>query len=312
MRTLHALAWLTLAQLGSLLREGLVRRSLGWPIGLVCGVLLSTVAAAALIRGDRSLSIPLNADASLVELVQQGDWPLRRDADPAEAVRSGAAFLGTDGHTLWLLANSPDAIRLESMLREAAKAPWQPEYVKKNPTTEQTGRNGRAIGKILAVLFSLYGAVIGLGGIARDREDGSLQAELVLPVPNFVPALARWAAGALLLAPFYATAITCLNAILGVEDAFGLALHGIAGAITALSLGIAMVGNASLRQSFSGPFAVVAVVVTALVTAGNQFVFLRFFPLASVGSTGSPGMPLFFALLSGPLAALIFSWRNRS
>jgi hypothetical protein len=312
MRALRALGWLTLAQTAGLLREGLVRRSLGWPIGLVCGVLLATVGAAALVKGDRSVAVPREADAALAALVAEEGFTVRRAEDPEEAVRRGRAFLGTDGHALWELAPSPEALRLEAALRAAAQAPWTPVVAPESPTVAQTGRSGRAIGRILAVLFALYGGVLGLGGIARDRDDGVLHAELVLPIPRWVPPLARWAAAAGLLTPWFFTAIACLHAILGVSAPAAMAVHGAAGAITAASLGIAAVGDASLRRSFAGPFAAVATVVTGLVTAGDRLGPLgTVLPLASVGSTASPWPAAALALLSGPVAAAVFAWRTR-
>lgn len=312
MSALPALGWLTLAQVASLLREGLVRRSLGWPIGLVCGVLLATVAAAALVKGDRSVAVPESAEPALVAAIRAEGWPVRPVADPQEAVQRGRAFLGTDGTTIWQLAPSPESLRLEALLRAEASASWTPVVTPSGPTVAQTGRSGRAIARILAILFALYGGVIGLGGIARDRDDGSLQAELVLPIPRWMPPLARWSAAAVLVAPWFCTAVACLHAILGVTAPLAMALHGAAGAVTATSLGIAAVGNASLRQSFAGPFAVVATVVAGLVTMGERLgVAGDVLPLASVSSTQSPWPAVALAAISGPVAAVVFAWRTR-
>jgi ABC-type transport system involved in multi-copper enzyme maturation permease subunit len=164
---------------------------------------------------------------------------------------------------------------------------------------------------MLMLLFALYGVVFGVAMIARDRDDGTLEAELSLPMARWVPGAARWTSSTAVLAIFLGYCVALFDALVGVPDAGALIRHGIAASGGAVCLGIAVVGRAGIRRGFSGPFAIGLTIATALLGMGIGLPRVgQWLPLASVLAGGDGWAPLTLSLLSGVVASALFAWRS--
>ncbi|MEN0061939.1 MAG: ABC transporter permease subunit [Myxococcota bacterium] len=307
-RALRALWLLTASMIQRLLREGMVLRSLVWP-GLVASVTLTiTVAFLALTRPSRNVAVPHDVPDDLAAALEERQFVLDRvDVDAVrDSVKRGATPLGTDGQTLWARGSSIASLEVEYLVRDRLGATWMPEP-DPLPDAAYAGRAGRNIVRVLGMLFVMYGAVFGLGGVARDRDNGSLEAELALPIPRWISGFARWIASTFTLGLFFTMSLLYITAIVGVTNTPALIRHGIAACGASVALGIGVVGTAGLKQGFAGPFAVVVVLLTGLTTLGA--LGLDWLPLASLFSRGSGWPALFVSTAMGLLSAFVYAWR---
>ena len=308
-RTLRALFELSVVLIRRLLREGMVRRSLVWPTGLTAGTLIATLLVFASLKGSETVAVTPAVDASVVAAIERVGFKTTPATDPESMVRSGT-FAALDGQVLWTNDRGPRALQLEAAVREELEAPWRPDPVVPLPTTADAAPSGVAICRLVAALFSLYGVVFGLGMVARDRDDGTLAAELALPIPRWVPGAARWLSSTVLLSAFYGLCVATFAAIMGLPDAAAMARHGTAACGAATALGLMVVGRAGLRQSFAGPFAAGMGAATGLIALGNASPQLgQWLPLASVFTDGDGWAPLLGTVVSGVLAAATFALR---
>src|SRR5690606_3153972 len=116
-------------------------------------------------------------------------------------------------------------------------------------------QSGLVMVRLLAALFAMYGVVFGAGLVARDRDEGTLEAELALAVPRWVHGAARWIAASALLATFFGLAVQILAAFVGLPDTAATMRHGTAATSAAAAIGIAAVGRGGLRTGFSSTLA---------------------------------------------------------
>lgn len=308
LRALRALGLLTASAIQRLLREGMVLRSLVWPGLVVSGTLVVTVGVLALTRPSRNVAVPHDLPADLAASLEDRRFALVRMApeDIREAVLSGALPLGTDGTKLYARGSSIASLEVEYLVRERVDAKWMPDPPPL-PGAVDAARNGREIVRILGMLFVMYGAVFGLGGVARDRDNGSLEAELALPIPRWISGFARWLAATFTLGLFLALSILFISAIVGVTNVPALIRHGIAACGASVALGIGVVGTAGLKQGFAGPFALVVVLLTGLTTFG--LLGLDWLPLASLFTDGEGWAALVTSLGMGLASAFVYAWR---
>ncbi len=311
---LRATAALTDSLVRRLLREGMALRSLVWPTGLAAGTLLLTLVVAAALRVGAVVAVSADVDAALAEDIAAEGWEVRTLPDAAaveRAVHEGRAWAGTDGRALWIRTPSRDALQLESLLRAHRGARWRPVARSALPTTVDTAAFGSRIVRIILLLFALYGVIFGLGMVARDRDDGTLEAELSLPVARWVPGAARWLAGTGVLAVFAAYAVALFASLVGVDRPLALFLDGFAACAGAVSLGIGLVGGAGIKQGFSGPLAFGLTGATGLIGLGAMYPELgRWCPLASLMAGGDGVVPAALAVVAGAAAAWLFARRS--
>lgn len=307
-RSVRALVLLTGASLRRMLREGLVLRSMIWPGLVTCITLAATLFIAATLRPGRTVGVSEDADPGLVAELVAAQFDVQTVDDPATAVRDGALSLGTDGHALWIYGTPPSALELESILRTRVGASWKPM-----PMPLPEARGGQAGGdvgcRVLGLLMVLYGLVFGLGGVARDRDDGSLDAELALPVPRWVGGLARWIASTAILTWFYALSVLVFGALMPVSAPWELVRHGMAATGTAVAIGLAVVGGAGLKQGFSGPLALGMTLATGLASVGGVL-HTPWLPIASLFGGGSGWSAIAVSLLVGAGSALLYGRRT--
>ncbi len=308
-RTARALVELVAVLVRRLLREGMVRRSLLWPTALTAGTLVATLIVFASLQATETVGVTRAVSAELRGVIEAAGFEPVFVSDAREAVRNGT-WAAVDGQVLWTNDRGPRALQLEAALREALEAPWRPDPVVPLPQTADAAPSGAAVCRLVASLFALYGVVFGLGMVARDRDDGTLAAELALPIPRWVPGAARWIASTLLLSSFYALCVATFAAIMGLPDAAAMARHGAAACGAATAIGLVVVGRAGLKQSFAGPFATGMGMATGLIALGNTHPAVgSWLPLASVFTGGDGWAPLAGTLVAGALASAIFAVR---
>ncbi|MFT4626945.1 MAG: hypothetical protein ACI8PZ_005626 [Myxococcota bacterium] len=309
MHTLRALYELVSVLIRRLLREGMIRRSLLWPTGLTAGTLVATLVVFASLRGSEIVGVSSTVDKALVEMLEADGFHTVQVEDARAAVLGGT-WAALDGAVLWTNDRGPRALQLEASVRTFLDAPWRPDPVVPLPKAAEAAPNGAAVCQLVASLFALYGVVFGLGMVARDRDDGTLAAELALPIARWVPGAARWIAGTLLLSLFYALCVAIFDAIMGLPDAAAMTRHGAAACGAATALGVMAVGRTSLRQSFAGPFAAGMGAATGLIALGNANPAVgRWLPLASVFTDGDGWAPLAGSLVAGVIASAAFALR---
>jgi hypothetical protein len=306
-RSWRALWLLTAAALRRMMREGLVVRSMVWP-GLVTAATLSvTLSIAALVRPGRDVAVAPDLEPALFQALVEADFDVDVQADPGAEVRAGRSTMGTDGRTLWIYGTPSAALDIESMLRIRADAPWRPMPMRL-PSARSRFARGDLVCAVLALLFVLYGLVFGLGGVARDRDDGSLEIELSLPIPRWVGGLARWIASTLILATFYAASVALLAAILPTPGIGAVIRNGVAACGGGVAIGLTVVGTAGIKQGFSGPFALGMSGLTGLAAAG-PLLGLTWLPVGSLFAGGDGWAACGVAVAVGVGAAALYGWR---
>lgn len=306
-RTLSALLLLTTTTVQRLLREGMVLRSMIWPAAVVVGTLAATIVIMAFLRPAREVAVPPGCDPELVEILEEAGFTIHTVPDPRAAVDEELVSVATDGRQLWARGTSTLALEVEEFARIQAGSPWRPSS-RDLPDRGAGEEQGRKICRILGMLFVMYGAVFGLGSVARDRDNGTLEAELALPVPRWVGGLARWIASVGVLALFYALSVVMLDAVVGVREPGATIRHGLAAAGGGVAIGLGVVGTAGLKQGFSGPFAAALTGVTGLAAVG--YLGVDWLPVASLFSDGDGYAAVAVSVGLGLLAAAVYAHRT--
>jgi hypothetical protein len=231
--------------------------------------------------------------------------------DPRTMVEAGQALCGTDGSVIWSYKAGNDANRLDGMVRRHFNAGWYMVTGDRSVQRANGSRSARNLVRVIASLFAFYGVVFGAGSVARDRDEGTLDAELATAVPMWVHPAARWLAGSAVLSTFFLFAVLLFDGLIGTEGASALALHGVASCMASVALGLIVVGRASIETGFIGPLSIGLVVIVSLMSYGlavsgpEQMI-----PVASIYSLGASGVgSVIVATLFGAAATAIFTWR---
>ena len=314
MSPLRATTLLTLDLLRRLLREGVVLRSLVFPVLLAGGTMMLTVFAFVLLSPTQTLVLTPDAQppALIAEVEAQG-WPIMTSNEPARVVRQGRAAAGTDGKTIWTYRGGTHAVRLESMIRKHFDAPWRP-----NPPPigghpdDKPSEGSRHLLQFIGALFAFYGVVFGAGSIARDRDEGTLEAELATALPMWVHGCARWLAGSILLAAFFTYSVMAFDAFIGVARASVLITHGIAACAGSTAIGILVIGRAGLESGFAAPMSAGLVMVVTLLSLGlSGGEAMSWIPIASMLTDAGHGwLALTHACAWGAASVVIFTRRS--
>jgi hypothetical protein len=305
-------AILFLDQVRRLLREGLVVRSLVSPIALVLGTVVATVAVVVWLRPPVLLAVtPAAADPALVEAVAREGFAVVEVDDPGEAVDRGDAAIGTDGTRLWV-ATPPAG--LEQAVRLHLGARWSPDFpIQRRQALSASDDAPRSVVVLLGVVFAMYGVIVGAGGIARDRDLGTLDADLSTPVPHVLQGFVRWAAGTAVLGTFFAFAVTAVDGVMGLAHPGTAVAHGYAATGAATAFGIVAVGRSGLDKGFAAPLSLGLVLVTGFTAlgVGGADAAAPWLPIASLVSRGAPVLPpVALSAALGLLAALVFARRT--
>lgn len=304
-RDVSALGWIGVGLLARLLREPLLLRSLFWP-PFASVVALGGTVAAVLVWTSPSVAALSGEGVALRPAVEESGWKVVAVPDAQAAVREGLADAGTDGRTVW---HTSDATALEAAARLASGAAWYPEK-RAGVAVRPPGQNP-LLPKLLGVIYTLYGAVFGLAAVARDRDDGTLSAELALPIARWVPGAARWLAPTLLLGAASATNVAIFGALLDTLATPALVRECFAAAGAAVAIGLAVVGRHGLDRGLSGPLSAGLVAVASLLGLGAGLPnAARYLPIASLVSGGDGWAPLLGSLACGLLATVWFARRS--
>jgi hypothetical protein len=311
-RAAAALWVLTGVAVRRLLREGLVLRSLLWPGILATGTLTATFAVVGLVRAPATVAVDPSAPPAVAEALQRSAITPVPRADAREAVLRGEAPVGTDGRTVWA-ADAALGRRVEAAVRDAVGADWAPAVPPPDapppPPDELPPLPPDAAGRVLGLLFMLYGLVFGLGQVARDRDAGILDAELCLPVPRWITGFARWLGSTLVLAGFLALSVALVAAVLPIGSPWPSIVHGVAAIGASVAIGMAVVGHAGLKQGFSGPFGVGMTLTTAVAGAGLR-ADVPWLPVASLFSRGDGAVAVALGLAAGVVGSVVYARRS--
>ena len=309
-RDLHVSLLLAHAMCIRMLREGMVLRSLIWPTLIAAVTLLGTLAVVAAQVHEKPVLLTTDTPSHIRDSLHEAGFQTQFASAPKQRVYDGA-WAGTDGQTLWTNDLGARALALEGTLRKAVGASWRPQAIQTKREGKSDGTHGRAICQLVAVLFALYGMVFGLGTVARDRDDGTLAADLVLPVSTWVHGWARWLAGTFLLSTSYLLCVLVFHSIMGLDEPAAILRHGIATAGASTAIGLVVVGRASLRQSFTGPFTLGSVLCTGLIGSGAAGAWWAdFLPMASIYSDSDGWVAVCLSVLFGALGSAIFAYRG--
>ena len=306
----RALGLLTISVLTRTLREGLVLRALIWPALIIALTLLLSATFVAGLYASKSAAVP---DAALAELLVAKGLDARVYADPEAAFVSGevdrAACEGAEGWVLLARFDGAYTTMMESELRARLGAAWRPMLIPRAGRNAALGPTTRLLIGLLAVLFVLYGVVFGAGGLSRDQQDGSLDAERALPVPSWVHAASRMGAAGIALSVAFAASVGLIHSILGVTAPLGWCVAGGLSGLGGAALGLGLMARAGRAESLSGPLSRGLVAVTGLMAVGYSAPAVgRYLPVASVGALVRGDLPSPGAVLTTLLLCSLAAW----
>lgn len=307
MRTAHALAWLTLDLIRRLLREPQIVRSMLWPIMLVPITVMVTVFAWVWVEGHWPVGVGPDTPPGLVQHLERTYTVVPVD-DAREAVLTGGFRYATDGEKLFVVAARGRALQVEREMRRYAGADW---YLARQPDPVTSDRRGGTVMYVIGVMFVLFGVVFGAGMVARDRDDGTLEAQLATGTPRWIHGTARLLAGTFVLFLHYEVAVLVMNAILGIESQGTVARKGLAACISGVSIGLLVIGRGGLKNGFSTPLASGITATTVLMVGGLAAPEVgRNLPIASL-LVPTPGWTaLYTSSLLGAAAVAVFTTRS--
>lgn len=308
-RTATTFARLWVVHVQRLFREGLVLRSLVFPPLLTSATLLATLLGSVFLGTPRIVAVPPGADLPWLRaaLEPQG-IEVREFDDVIGAVRDRRAAAGTDGQTVWQRLSDPYTTATEGAVRDHLGSPWRIRAIVDKPPAADARRFGAAVAGLLAGVYALYGVVFGAASVARDREDGTLDAEEMLPVPRWIHGATRLFSGAAVLATASMGGVAFVDATIGLDDPWPLARHTAAAMIGTIAIGLASAGRAGLRSGFALRLAV------GLVLAFGSFLLgvVRpswglLLPVASLRGDGDGWVPLAISGVYTLVALLAFA-----
>jgi hypothetical protein len=314
MSRFRALMILSLSATLRLLRQRVVVRSLTIPITLTIGTVVLTLLIATWLGGSGIvvLSPELAQRTALCDAIRAEGWTIRTNADPHAAIQSGSGWAASDGETLWVQQRSTHTLRFEELLREEIGASWRPHPTLVKPPVEYAAKKGKLLAQLMGMLFVMYGVVLGAGLVARDRDQGILEAEFSMPVPIWMHAASRWLASTLVLTIFLQFAVATFTAFLSMPDPTAIMRHGLSGTMASTALGLLVIGKAGIKRGFSGPVAAGISAATFCCSLGYVLPDAQsaWLPMASLASDSSGWESLLVALVFSCGAVLVFGKRS--
>jgi len=293
-----------------LVREGLVLRSLTFPTVLIVGTLMLTIGFVAWLRWQPTVALSPDLADLAPTLLSAGMKPVIT-SDPQAMVDAEEAWGGAEDDHIWLHGGGPKALALESAVRTHAGTAWRPDANIPHPSLDVAVAMGQRIVVLLGVLFGLYGVVFGAGMVARDRDNGTFEIELALPVPRWVHGAARVLTGTLALFAFLGLGVLMVEAVIGLADVGATLRHALAGACGSTCIGLIAIGRGGLKTGFTGPLATGMSLATALVAIGIAGGRLAaWVPLASFASGASGWEALLGATVLALFTTALFTWRS--
>lgn len=310
----RALGLLTASMLRRMLREGLVLRSLVFPLALTAGTLVATLVVVSATAVPPVVAVPPGwSDPAIEQRLAGYGFRTEPFADPMAAVLDRDARAATDGRTLWASGWTTDGIVVEAALRERHGSRFVLEPVVGLPRAADLSWAGALLARLMGAVFALYGVVLGAGMVARDRDDGTLAAEFVLPLPRWLHGASRFVAASTVLAAFVTASLLVFDALIGVPAVAAAARHSVAACTTAVAVGLVSVGRSGLRGGFAGRLAAGLATSFGLYALGVASPALApWVPIASLGEVRGGWWPLVVSALIGAGAVVWFERSNRS
>lgn len=314
-----ALPVLTQALLLRLLREGMLVRALIWPGALVGLALIGSALLVALLTRHPTIAVD---DPGLVGAFEQAGFDVSRIDDPAAAMREGdvrrATWRDGEQRVLALTMAGRDGLRAEAILRDAVGAGWRLD-VPPPPgrSADLDGQAGR-LAALVAVLYALYGVVLGAGALVRDREAGVLEADLALPLPPWVHGLARQLAPALALGLGLLGTLWLVGALLGLPESGRWWREGACAATATVSLGALLaagwrgplLGRGGAADGLTAPLSRGLTGATSLLAVGWMAPEVgRHLPVSSLAALAQGATPSLVAPILGGLLVAVVAWR---
>jgi len=294
------------------MREGLVIRSLVFPIALTAGTHVVTLSLLVLTSPGNEIAIPKGSfDQELLSTLEQKGLKPLESTNVRKEVIDRRVKAGLHGRTVFSLGPLPEATLLESYLRRKSPESWQVNALVEPPRASEIPGAGRLIARLLSAIYALYGVVIGAGMIARDRDDGTLHAEFLLPIPRAAIGASRWLGASIALCASQLPALLLWDALIGIPNLPQTLGHGAAASLASTAIGIAFIGGAGVKAGFSARLAGGLTLNFSLYVLGRMIPGLApFLPVASLGSSEAPWGPLAAALLMAGAAILLFQRVN--
>lgn len=306
-----------------LAREGMVIRALAWP-GLLAGLAVVGTVLVVTRAGTLPTEVPhlalSEADAAALQArVEAAGLRVRLDPHPPTALAAGrasrAAWREGEGWVLAVHSADTPSLRAEAVLREEAGAAWQLEVPPDPPRRQTVEAQAGRMGQLVAVLFTLYGVVMGAGLAWRDRGEGVVEASLPLPVPAWTHGAARILALSLAMGTGVLTTLLLLHGIFGMDHPGRWILHGSLASASGTAVGLAAVGGGGAsRRGFSGPLSRAMAITAGLLGLGWTAPRVgAWLPIASLPAAGSSPVASACAVALGLLLATIASaWWGRN
>lgn len=314
MSSFRALMYLSLSATLRLVRQRVVVRSLTIPISLTIGTVVLTLLVATWLGGSGVvvLSPALAERTELCAEIRAEGWTIHTDPNPREAIEGGGGWAASDGETLWVQQRSTHTLRFEELLRKELGAAWRPHPTLVKPPVEYAAKKGKLLAQLMGMLFVMYGVVLGAGLVARDRDQGILEAEFSMPVPIWMHAASRWIASTLVLTIFLQFAVATFTAFLSMPDPAAIMRHGLSGTMASTALGLLVIGKAGIKRGFSGPVAAGISAATFCCSLGYALPDAQsaWIPMASLASDSSGWESLLIALLFSCTAVFLFGKRS--
>ena len=283
---------MSIAIIVRLLREGLVVRALAWP-GLLTA--LSMFISASLTIAWRNNPVIYVSEPSIVEPLRKADFQVIVHPDPETTLKEGrterAVWREGDRYVLGVTWGGTLSYKAESILRNHLNERWRLEV----PSPRKRGRDSvelrpvtGLLAGVVALLFTLYGVVIGAGSLYRDRSSGVLESDLALPIPRWIHASARIVALASVLGPALVVSLFIVDSLLPVHRLYHWMFAGFFASVLGGAVGVIMMARAPTGRGFSAPLSQALTVAMGLISLGFwQPQIGRFVPLMSLGSSFS-------------------------
>jgi len=308
MNTFWAIQALTRVHVIRLLRDPVTLRSLLFPMLLTCVTMAATIVFVAWNRVPAVLAVGPDVTEAAAEGWKPDGVSIVRSDTPRKMVARGDAAAGTNGETLWISEVSTDALYIQA----AWRVDHGQEAISPEPVVDRSERSGALVVVFHLVLYTLFGVIFGAGMIARDRDEGSLAAEMLAPVPWWTLAVGRWLGATIVLACTSVLTIEVFQALMSLHDTASLLQKGIASVAAGAALGQAVIGRRGAASGFAGPLTVGITACGLLLGAGaRQAPFAAWLPIASLMHPDS-GNQMWFGLV--PFVAVCLGlhlWRLR-
>jgi hypothetical protein len=253
---------------------------------------------------------PDAATTDLVDALVAEQWRVDVVADAQAEVREGRAWAGLAPGILYTTGSQRSALLAESAIRDHVGTSWRYDLAETRLKTVHRDSAAKwGMLRAFGVLYALYGVVLGVGSVVRDRDEGLLEPELALGVPLWVHPMARWLSCSLMLGIYFVITVGLFHAAVGVAGPLDIARHGVAASSAAAAIGVAVSSWVDRRRSFASSLTL-GLALTSMLSAFSMNQRIGdYVPVASLISPFATGEA---AILSSVMIGLLATqWVTR-